>query len=142
MQEQLESIFHNIIAFYGELIEITQKETYCLTHIKLDCLETIIKNKKSVLQKLSVTINLLGKLLKQDGKEKFYNYIHTIKELNKKLEFQNQINAQIAQQHIAFSQSMINLYLSFKKANQTYDKKSLIQYKSENNIRGSYAFDF
>jgi flagellar biosynthesis/type III secretory pathway chaperone len=88
------------------------------------------------LQQLTASIRRLGELLKQDDKEKFSNYINTIKELSKKLEIQNQINAQIAQQHIAFSQSMIDLYLSFKKVNQTYDKRSLIRYKSENSIRG------
>ncbi|MGE4546887.1 MAG: flagellar export chaperone FlgN [Desulfurella sp.] len=136
MQEQLELTFQNTIAFYNELIEITKKETDCLTYIAVDDLETTIKHKKIILQKLTANIGRLGELLKQEDKEKFSNYINTIKELSKKLEIQNQINAQIAQQHIAFSQSMIDLYLSFKKVNQTYDKRSLIRYKSENNIRG------
>lgn len=136
MQEQLEFIFQNTIAFYNELIEITKKETDCLVYISVNGLEIIIKHKKIILQQLTASIRRLGELLKQDDKEKFSNYINTIKELSKKLEIQNQINAQIAQQHIAFSQSMIDLYLSFKKVNQTYDKRSLIRYKSENSIRG------
>lgn len=136
MQEQLELTFQNTIAFYNELVEITKKETNCLTYIAVDDLETTIKHKKNILQKLTANIGRLGELLKQDDKKKFSNYINTIKELSKKLEIQNQINAQIAQQHIAFSQSMIDLYLSFKKVNQTYDKRSLIRYKSENKIRG------
>jgi len=136
VQKQLEFIFQNIIAFYNELIEITKKETDCLVYISINDLEIIIKHKKIILQQLTTSIRRLGELLKQDDKEKFSNYINTIKELSKKLEIQNQINAQIAQQHIAFSQSMIDLYLSFKKVNQTYDKRSLIRYKSENSIRG------
>jgi flagellar biosynthesis/type III secretory pathway chaperone len=136
VQKQLEFIFQNIIAFYNELIEITKKETDCLVYISVNGLEIIIKHKKIILQQLTASIRRLGELLKQDDKEKFSNYINTIKELSKKLEIQNQINAQIAQQHIAFSQSMIDLYLSFKKVNQTYDKRSLIRYKSENSIRG------
>jgi flagellar biosynthesis/type III secretory pathway chaperone len=136
VQKQLEFIFQNIIAFYNELIEITKKETDCLIYIAVNDLEIIIKHKKIILQQLTASIRRLGELLKQDDKEKFSNYINTIKELSKKLEIQNQINAQIAQQHIAFSQSMIDLYLSFKKVNQTYDKRSLIRYKSENSIRG------
>jgi len=136
VQKQLEFIFQNIIAFYNELIEITKKETDCLVYISVNDLEIIIKHKKIILQQLTASIRRLSELLKQDDKEKFSNYINTIKELSKKLEIQNQINAQIAQQHIAFSQSMIDLYLSFKKVNQTYDKRSLIRYKSENSIRG------
>lgn len=136
MQKQLEFIFQNIIAFYNELIEITKKETDCLVYISVNGLEIIIKHKKIILQQLTANIRRLSEVLKQDDKEKFSNYINTIKELSKKLEIQNQINAQIAQQHIAFSQSMIDLYLSFKKVNQTYDKRSLIRYKSENSIRG------
>ncbi|OSS41286.1 hypothetical protein DESAMIL20_839 [Desulfurella amilsii] len=136
MQEQLEPIFQNIIAFYDELIEITKKETVCLTYIEIDGLETLIKDKKIISQKITTSIRCLGELLKQEDKEKFSNYIYTIKELSDKLNYQNKINAQIAQQHIAFSQSMINLYLGFKKVSQTYDKKSFMLYKSENNIRG------
>jgi flagellar biosynthesis/type III secretory pathway chaperone len=136
VQKQLEFIFQNIIAFYNELIEITKKETDCLVYISVNGLEIIIKHKKIILQQLTANIRRLSEVLKQDDKEKFSNYINTIKELSKKLEIQNQINAQIAQQHIAFSQSMIDLYLSFKKVNQTYDKRSLIRYKSENSIRG------
>jgi len=136
MKEQLEFIFKNTIAFYNELLEITKKETNCLTYIAVDDLEAVIKHKRVILQKLTANIRRLGELLKQDDKGRFSNYINTIKQLSKKLESQNQINAQIAQQHIAFSQSIIDLYLSFKKINQTYDKRSLIRYKSQNSIRG------
>jgi flagellar biosynthesis/type III secretory pathway chaperone len=131
MQEKVEFIFQNIIAFYNELIEITKKETDCLIYIAVDNLETIIKEKKIILQKLTSNIEHFYDLLKQVDKEKFSTYINAIKKLSKKLELQNQINAQIAQQHIAFSQSLIDLYLSFKKVNQTYDKRSLIRYKSD-----------
>ncbi len=126
MDSQIKLLIENIIASYESLIELSQKERTCLITMDTDSILPIIQEKEKHLHIINECLKKLEKL--DTLKLKILQYKNKIIELSSKFLYENSINEKIAKQHLAFSQSMLNLYAGFLQLHQTYDNKATIGY--------------
>jgi len=134
MDKQIEAYFDGIIANYETLLKLSLEERQCLVSINIDKLLNLLKEKEAC---LNTIVSNLDKIKTMDiPKTYIAKFKSKILDLASKLIHENSINAKIAQQHLAFSNSMLNLYLSFLNINQTYNSKANIPYKLEFNRIG------
>lgn len=131
MDKQLDHCMQTIIENYEHLIKLTYKERAYLITIDIDGISCVLKEKETYLNSITNCLNLLKSINIQ--KNQVSKYKSKIMQMSNKFLYENSINAKIAQQHLAFSSSMLNLYASFMKLNQTYDNKASLPYKSNFN---------
>jgi len=127
MDNCLNDYLEALIVNYEHLIELSLKERAYLITMDSEGLLNILKEKEDYLNELNRCLNHI----KSIGTQKLHlsNYKSKIIELSSRFLFENTINAKIAQQHLAFSHSILNLYTNFIQINQTYNKKAYLPYK-------------
>ncbi|HHS48991.1 MAG TPA: hypothetical protein ENM99_03935 [Desulfurella acetivorans] len=127
MDNCLNDYLEAIVANYEHLIELSLKERVYLITMNSEALLSILKEKEDYLSELNKNLNHI-KLM---GTQKFQlsKYKSKIIEMSSRFLFENTINAKIAQQHLAFSHSMLNLYTNLIQVNETYNKKAHLPYK-------------
>lgn len=117
-----------ILANYEYLIELSLKERKCLVTIDIECLLQILKEKEICLNELNNHLDRIKSMWQQ--KFQIQAYKTKLMELSSRFLFENNINAKIAQQHLSFSHSLLNLYSNFIQVNETYNKKAYLPSKS------------
>ncbi|MGC8502361.1 hypothetical protein [Desulfurella sp.] len=131
MDEHLDSCIQTVIKNYEQLIELSQKERACLITIDIDGISCILKEKENYLRSIT---NCLSRIKEMDTqKNQLLKYKSKIIQISNKFLYENSINAKIAQQHLAFSSSILNFYSNFMQLNQTYNNKASVPYKSNFN---------
>lgn len=127
MNECLNDYLEAIIGNYEHLIELLFKERAYLITMNSNGLLYVLKEKETYLNELTKSLNHI-KLM---GAQKFQlsKYKSKIIEMSSRFLYENTINAKIAQQHLVFSRSMLNLYTSFMQVNETYNNKAYLPYK-------------
>ncbi|OSS42153.1 hypothetical protein DESAMIL20_1706 [Desulfurella amilsii] len=127
MNECLNDYLEAIIENYEHLIELLFKERAYLITMNSNGLLYVLKEKETYLNELTKSLNHI-KLM---GAQKFQlsKYKSKIIEMSSRFLYENTINAKIAQQHLVFSRSMLNLYTSFMQVNETYNNKAYLPYK-------------
>ncbi|MGB9755510.1 MAG: hypothetical protein ACPLXO_01390 [Desulfurella sp.] len=131
MDEHLDSCIQTVIKNYEQLIELSQKERACLITIDIDGISCILKEKENYLRSIT---NCLSRIKEMDTqKNQLLKYKSKIIQISNKFLYENSINAKIAQQHLAFSSSILNFYSNFMQLNQTYNNKASVPYKSSFN---------
>lgn len=131
MDEQLDNCIQTIIENYERLIELSRKERICLITIDTDRISCVLKEKETFLKSINNCLSRIKSINNQ--KDQLLKYKSKIIQISNKFLYENSINAKIAQQHLAFSSSMLNLYASFMQLNQTYNKEASLPYKSNFN---------
>jgi hypothetical protein len=127
MDNCINNYLETIVAHYEHLIELSLKERVYLITMNSEELLNILKEKEHYITELNRCLSHI----KSIGTQKFHlsNYKSKMIELSSRFLFENAINAKIAQQHLAFSHSMLNLYTNFMQVNETYNKKAYLPYK-------------
>ncbi len=129
MDEYIDVCFDTVIKNYEILVELSLRERKYLISIDINRLLGLLKEKETYLNKITDCINQIKS--KNPQETQLSKYKSKIIQISSKLLYENNINAKIAQQHLAFSSSMLSLYLSFMQVNQTYNNKASIPYKSD-----------